>query len=184
MQRLFIPGRLPGLNELLEAKATFGRTKGGSGKAWNGYAALKADMGQRVLLLAQSQKLRSVQRAYFTYVFREEDRKRDPSNFVAGGMKIIEDALKVAGILPGDGWKVVLGFAPHWLVDLDHPGVTVFLDEERLLERSSALAIDNQCLRDMDLREYDRRERNEEGQARRGPGAADDGALQADADGT
>ncbi|MBW2675806.1 MAG: hypothetical protein JRD89_20765 [Deltaproteobacteria bacterium] len=71
---------------------------------------------------------------YFTYFFMEPNKRRDPSNFTSGGIKIIEDALQSAGILKNDGWRNVLGISSYWTVDKDCPGVMLYMTDFRLSE--------------------------------------------------
>lgn len=139
MQRLWIPGRVPGLNEILDARASFGHVVNASGKRYNAYSALKKQWGARVKLCANIARIKSIESAYFTYLFRERDKRRDPSNFCAGGAKIIEDALKEAGIIRNDGWSVVEGIAHYWLVDKPLEGVTLFLTQRLPLDRADAI---------------------------------------------
>lgn len=99
--QLWIPGRLPGLNEIILASSKR------SGK-YSPYAKLKEQWGGTIALLAHAQNFpRLVGRHDFYYEFLEPNMRRDPSNFIAGGVKIIEDALQLAGLLDGDGWKNV-----------------------------------------------------------------------------
>jgi hypothetical protein len=67
----------------------------------------------------------------FSYLCVERDRKRDPSNVVAGAIKLIEDALQAAELLPNDGWAQVTAIAPFWDVG-DPPGVLVAVGEVAL----------------------------------------------------
>lgn len=128
MQRLWIPGPLPGLNEIIEAKGN--RYHGGR----SAYTSLKKSWGQTVGLLAQSQRLQPLEGGHFVYLWREKSKRRDPSNFTAGGRKIIEDALQETALLPNDGWKQVVSFQDFWLVDTGRPGVTVWVMGERSTE--------------------------------------------------
>lgn len=121
-QELWIPGPLPGLNELLDARMRTGLTK--NGKRWNAYSKLKKQWDQRVGMHARSQGFRPVRSAQFEYVVREPNRRRDPSNIVSGAVKLIEDGLQEAGLLEGDGWKNVLSYRSSWEIS-DEPGVLV-----------------------------------------------------------
>ena len=134
--RLFIPGPLLSMNDIISLKATkFGR-------GMDAYAKTKRHWGGLISMLARHARLGAIGPSYFTYLFRERDRRRDPSNFVAGGVKIIEDGLQEAGLLDNDGWNHVLGFTAHWVVDAEQPGCTVFVHAERLLTKDEAIALD------------------------------------------
>jgi len=130
-QRLWIPGPLPGLNEIIDAKATrYGR----SGRSK--YTGMKEKWDGLIRMLATAQNLRPFGEAHFVYLFRERSRRRDPSNFTAGARKVVEDALQQKGpegkrIMPNDGWGNVLSFQDYWLVDAARPGVSVFITDER-----------------------------------------------------
>lgn len=135
--RLWIPGRLPGINDIIKDK---GATYGGGRSAWTNK---KAKVEATIRQLADSQAFPDVGGGHFVYLFREQDKRRDPSNFTAGARKVIEDALQQdrAGKgsfwrprLDGDGWKHVLSFQDFWMVDADRPGVTVFVTETRVTE--------------------------------------------------
>lgn len=104
MPDLWIPGPLPGLNELLAA-AKSGRGRG------NAYSRLKAEWTDIIWAHVKSARWHTIQIPaviYFHWV--ERNRKRDPDNVAAGGRKLILDALVKAGSLPGDGWDYVKGW--------------------------------------------------------------------------
>jgi hypothetical protein len=128
-----IPGRLPGLNELLDARANVVQ-RGRNGARWNKYSDLKRQVSEKIALLARAQEFNFIKGGFFSYLFIEKDRRRDPSNFVSAGLKIIEDALQMAGLLAGDGWNEVDAFDATWKVGLN-PGVI-------LLVASGAINID------------------------------------------
>lgn len=107
-------------------------------RAWNYYSVIKRDWTMRIRLLAASQDFRAVEGCFFTYVINERDQRRDPSNFIGGAVKIIEDALQTAGLLSNDGWKNVAEIRTHWKVDKDKPGVTVFISDDATLTATEA----------------------------------------------
>lgn len=123
MPRLWIPGPLPGLNEIIDARAR------ANGK-WNGYAVMKKSMGVKVALFANAARLEKIGPSHFSYFFIEPNKRRDPSNFIAGGIKIIEDGLQEAGLLDNDGWKHVLSIRTRWSVG-PQPGVEVTIEERK-----------------------------------------------------
>lgn len=93
------------------------------------YNELKREHDRMIADLAVHQRLKPVDSAYFTYFFTEPNRRRDPSNFTSGAIKLIEDGLQKAGILTNDGWRNVLGIASYWKVDKSCPGVMVYLTD-------------------------------------------------------
>lgn len=100
---------MPGLNEIISSSAT--ATRG-----WSAYNTLKQKFTGQVTPLARVAGLGAIGPGFFTYLFIEPDRKRDPSNVVGGGVKLIEDALQASGLLPNDGWAHVLGYTAFWRV--------------------------------------------------------------------
>lgn len=139
MQSLWVPGPLPGLNEILNAK---GNNFRGGRSSWTG---MKRIWNSCVSMMAMAQRLERMESAHFVYLWRELREQRDPSNFTSGGRKIIEDGLQVAGrvldkdgkvvkkgMLPNDGWKQVLSFQDAWVVDKERAGVTVFMMDTKV----------------------------------------------------
>lgn len=119
-QQFFVPGKLPGLNELIAA------AKGAGGKGY-AYAKLKAKWTNDIALHIRSQRVRPIEgRAYLRFIWREANQKRDPDNVAAGGRKLILDALVVAKVLKDDAWQFVAGWNDAWCVDAT-PGVEVAL---------------------------------------------------------
>lgn len=130
IHQLWIPGPLPGLNEIIDAKGTISKARGKGGKRWDGYQDLKAQWGQKVAIYARVANFgRITQPVECFYEIREPNRRRDPSNFVAGAVKIIEDALQEAGLLENDGWAQIVGIHPKWTVDERKPGVLLTVRE-------------------------------------------------------
>ncbi|MHC4647297.1 MAG: RusA family crossover junction endodeoxyribonuclease [Planctomycetota bacterium] len=132
MHQLWIPGPLPGLNEILSERMVTGKP-GVRGKKWNQYSKTKREWGQRIGSLAQYQKFPKIRKgANFIYTFMELTRRRDPSNVFSGGIKLIEDGLQVCGLLRNDNWEYVKGVEIGWGVDKVNPGclVCVWYDEE------------------------------------------------------
>ncbi len=119
-----MPGTLPGLNELLDAKSVVARHHGKV--VTTAYNDLKASTQQRIALCARASGLGRMPPVYATYVFYEATRRRDPSNVMAGGVKLIEDALVKLGVLANDGWRDMLGMAAYHRLAPNLPGVLVF----------------------------------------------------------
>jgi hypothetical protein len=121
---LWIPGPMPGLNEMLAAA----RSVRGKGSA---YATLKRQWGDVVWSRAQSAGLHRLGAFAVPVAVRfewvERDRKRDPDNIRAGA-KAILDGLVKAGVLAGDGWKHVAGLSDAFSVDAKSPGVRVTIE--------------------------------------------------------
>lgn len=117
MQQFFVPGPLPGLNEILDA------AKSGRGKT-NAYARLKKYWETIIVLHIRKARIQPVKEAYFRFMWYEKNRRRDPDNIVVA-RKFIMDSLVDDKILENDGWGQVRGFTDRWFVHAGEPGVTV-----------------------------------------------------------
>lgn len=120
-QSLWIPGPLPGLNELLAA------AKGAGGRGAI-YARTKRHWTNTIVLLARSARLRPMARVRLQFGWREPSKRRDPDNVAAGGRKLILDGLVEAQVLPGDGWAVIDGWVDAFETS-DAPGCLVVMTE-------------------------------------------------------
>jgi len=105
---VYIPGPLPGLNEIIAA------AKSGSGRS-NAYARLKKEWTERIAWQFKIQNLRPVKRAYFEFLWIEKNRQRDPDN-ISAGKKFVLDAMVEAGLMPKDGWRNVAGWADKFKI--------------------------------------------------------------------
>lgn len=120
MIKLTIPGRLPGLNEYIDAcraKAIIGaRFK----KEW-----------QEIIYREIKNQLKGVKldtvRLVFTWY--EQSKQRDLDNISSMGRKLVLDALVEAKTIPNDGWKNVVGFEDRFFIDRKTPRVEVELWE-------------------------------------------------------
>lgn len=142
----FIPGKVPSLNELLEAKSTGassvrsiimrvapkkGKRRGNRSYLYND---IKQDWKARTIR-ALPGNFERVEACYFGYVIVEQTLKRDPSNISSAAIKFIEDALVKAGVIANDGWKQVKGIrsAPIHRPGRD-PGIFVVMSADRIHE--------------------------------------------------
>ena len=128
IQTLWIPGPLPGLNEMLAGAKVFGRKTRKNGKRWNAYDALKESHEKLIVSECIEQKIKPVNRARFVFVWNCPNKRRDKDN-VAAGKKLIFDALKHAKVIPDDRWDIVLGWEDRFVITKD-PGVMVEIYEE------------------------------------------------------
>lgn len=116
---LWIPGRMPGQNEL----GAMLRHKGGYRK----YAAIKRKWQETIGLLLASSPIAPFEAAHVRFELVEPNKRRDPDNACAGAVKICLDALQQHGVLGNDGWTQVLSLSFKWRVDKAKPGVLVTL---------------------------------------------------------
>jgi Holliday junction resolvase RusA-like endonuclease len=120
-QELFIPGPLPGLNELISAA----KGAGGSGAH---YSRLKREWGETVWAYAKKARLkRALDPVTITFTWREKNRRRDLDNIAGGGQKLVLDGLVKAGVLEDDGWEHVYSIEHRFQVDPGRPGVLVHI---------------------------------------------------------
>ena len=141
MQRLWIPGPLPGLNEILDARMVQGiQRRGGKGT----YSAMKRKWTEVIALQTMAQKLKGIETTRFTYLFYEAHNRRDPSNVFGGGIKLIEDALITAQLLDNDGRKHVHEIRPHVTTRKERPGVSVFFGTVTM-DMEQALMLDGEA---------------------------------------
>jgi len=110
-----IPGRLPGLNEIIAA------AKNGKGK-YQPYALMKERYTNMVAWLAK--KLPRYNEVVLIITWYEPDHRRDPDNIMAG-QKFIMDGLVEAGTIPDDSQKHVKGIAHRFRVDRINPRIEV-----------------------------------------------------------
>lgn len=113
----FIPIRVPSLNELI-------------GMSPHAYNAVKKRIENQIGVIITRSGMPAFRFASIEYVFFEPNAKRDPSNIVSAGMKLIEDAMVRRCVLPGDGWASVLAFKATWQETDGIPGVGVTLEGE------------------------------------------------------
>lgn len=121
---LWIPHKMPGLNELIAAA----KGSGGRGLA---YSRLKRQWGETIRNLAAEKGLpRFTKPVLLSFSWYEANKRRDPDNVAAGGRKLILDGLVAAGVLPGDGWRYVTGWADFFDISARHPGVGLHINDE------------------------------------------------------
>lgn len=120
--RLVIDGRLPGLNEYIDACR----------RAPQIGNRMKQTEQERVewAIRQQMRGVRISRPVRLTYRFVEPNQKRDQDNVSSFARKVIQDALVKTGVLYNDGWKQVAGSEESFDVDKDHPRIIVLIEEE------------------------------------------------------
>ena len=112
--KLEIPGRLPGLNEIIAAaKSHYAK-----------YSNEKKEYTEEVAWLAKQARLPRFEKAYLIITWFEPNGRRDPDNVMAG-QKFILDGLVQAGVLPGDSQKYIQGIYHRFRVDRKNPRIEV-----------------------------------------------------------
>jgi Holliday junction resolvase RusA-like endonuclease len=114
-----IEGRLPGLNEMIDA------AKKGKGK-YQPYSMMKQTYTDMVAWLAK--KLPKYEQVNITITWYEPNEKRDPDNIMAGA-KFILDGLVKAGTIPNDTRRYIKSITHIPELDRDNPRVEVEIQE-------------------------------------------------------
>lgn len=115
--RVWIPGRLPGENEIIAA-AKSGRGRG------NAYSRLKKQWTDYVSLIISEANIKPMETISLIFVWTEQDRRRDKDN-IAAAKKFILDGLQQAGVIDNDGWSQVATWQDQFAINPFSPGVMV-----------------------------------------------------------
>ena len=115
---LTIPGRLPGLNEMIDAART---SKYES-------AAQKKQYTELVAWCCKAARLPKMGKANLDITWYEPHRQKDPDNTQAA-VKYIWDGLVMAKVLDNDGWGQQGTVTHHMAVDKNRPRVEIEITE-------------------------------------------------------
>lgn len=119
-QKFIIEGRLPSLNEYIDAERSSRYAAAGMK---NKYEKIIAGCIRRA-------RIRRVDGpVVIHYEHYVKDRRRDRDNIAAIAHKFTQDALVAAGVLKDDGWKWVLNSFDTWSIDSKHPRIEVTIEE-------------------------------------------------------
>lgn len=129
IQTLVIPGKMPGLNEMLAARGTMGK-RGRS--RYNKWSEMNNEWKGVVVAAAAEQGIRPCQTFPLFFVIKWvcPDRRRDKDN-VAAAKKMLFDGLTDAGVIPNDTWVYVGGWSDQFSVDAENPRVEIKIVERR-----------------------------------------------------
>ena len=121
--KFIIEGRLPNLNDAIDAARRGKYIEAKFRKQWERYIAwcVKRDL----------RKWKPKEPVILHYTFVEKDRRRDKDNVASYAMKLVQDVLKDLGYLSGDGWKQIENFDFKWAVDKHRPRIEVEIEERR-----------------------------------------------------
>jgi hypothetical protein len=120
---VFIPLRLPGLNEIIDAAK---RQGDGHHRRWNAYNAERQKLLTDLAFLFRG--VPALGRIWVEFCWMEPNKRRDPDNIAAGGRKLVLDALKARGVITNDGWAEVAGWSDTFQVASTPAQVGVRLD--------------------------------------------------------
>lgn len=118
---LIIHGRLPGLNDLIDAERRH-RQQG---------AKLKRE-AEKIVRAYIRQQLRGYHPktpVTLYYYYYEPNKRRDKDNISAFAHKVIQDSLVKEGIINNDGWDYVKDFFDRFYVDKTFPRIEVEIVE-------------------------------------------------------
>lgn len=118
---LVIHGRLPGLNELIDAERR-NRYAGANLKK-------KAENIVRTYIRQQLHGYKPKTPVTLYYYFYEKNRRRDLDNVFSLCAKVVQDSLVKEGIIDNDGWDYVKGFFASFAVDPKFPRIEIEIVE-------------------------------------------------------
>jgi hypothetical protein len=124
--KLWIPGPLPGLNEILNAKGN--RFKRG----YSAYTVLKKKWCDSIMDSVRASNFPHYDRGHVSLFIFEPHLRRDFDNVQSGASKMVLDGLVASDVLPNDGRKFVLSVSGWVLVDKTNPGAYVTITDRRV----------------------------------------------------
>lgn len=113
--KIDIPGKLPGMNEIIEAAKLRKRN-------YKEYSMMKDTYTDMVAWLAK--KLPKYEKVNLIITWYEPNEMRDPDNIMAG-QKFLMDGLVRAGTIPNDSRKYVKSITHKFETDRQNPRVEV-----------------------------------------------------------
>lgn len=118
-QELFIPTRMPGLNDFLKEMS---RNRYAGGK-------MKKEWTETTAEYASANRLgRFTEAVWVDFHWYEPNLKRDKDN-VAFAKKFILDGMQLAGVIKNDNNKGIDGFADHFHYEGKKEGVLIIMEE-------------------------------------------------------
>ena len=124
-QRLTIPGRLPGMNEIIDSSKQLVWRRGK--RRLYQYTRDKAFFSGKIADLCVLTRIKPVSAALITVTFKEKRLSRDPDNIIAG-IKFILDGLVHAGILKDDSFQYVKGLQFSFESACDDNSIDVLIE--------------------------------------------------------
>lgn len=144
---LFVPGPLPNLNEIIDARANAFIPKSAvipgrgisSARFPNEWGRIKKRWHDIVAKCAKEQGFTVPDiGGFMNFLILEPNKRRDPDNVGAGAQKVIQDGLVEAGYLKNDGWKFVHGYRHHFSIDAANPGTYLVVTADKCLDEVEA----------------------------------------------
>ena len=120
MIKFTIPGRLPALNEFLDA------TKSQNGRFFKGNSMKRECERDISYCIPRSAKnLCITDPCTVSFVFYEQNLKRDPDNVSAVAHKFVLDALKKNNVIKDDSYRYIKAINDTYLIDRVNPRISV-----------------------------------------------------------
>lgn len=120
---LIIHGRLPGLNELIDAERRH-RQQGAKLKR-------QAENIVRMYIRQQLRGYRPKPPVTLYYYFYEPNKRRDHDNVFSFAAKVVQDSLVKEGIIDNDGWEHIHEFYAKFYVDKKFPRIEIEIVESK-----------------------------------------------------
>lgn len=124
-QRFFIPGPLPSLNEMLDARVKKIAAMSRGKKRVDQYTLMKKKWTEICADAAIAGGVKPMGSALFTFYWIAKDRRTEKDN-LAVARKFILDGLELAGIMK-DHWDNVVGWTDLFEINKKEPGVLVVM---------------------------------------------------------
>lgn len=120
-QKLVVPGRLPGMNELINANRI---------SKWAG-SKQKKDETRRISTFAKQQLEPVDVKIDITFNWYCKDKRRDKDNIAGGGQKFVLDGLQDAEIIKNDGWGEIGNIRHLFFIDKNNERVEVVIEPSK-----------------------------------------------------
>jgi len=125
--KFFVPGRIPGLNEIIQAARDEVPGLSSRRRKVYRYTLLKDEWTQTVADIVKANRIPRLKSIYIDFLWLEPNRRRNKDN-IAAGKKFVIDGLVRAGVIINDGWSQVSDFSDDFKVH-DRRGVIVTVEE-------------------------------------------------------
>lgn len=124
-----INGRLPDLNDYLQAERVSRRTP--NGKLFTRGAEMKKKWQKYIIVFIRKdlKGVKITKPVIIHYHYYEPNARRDYGNIHAVAQKFVEDALQITKVLVNDNQKYVKGFTADFDIDVDEPRIEVEIEE-------------------------------------------------------
>jgi hypothetical protein len=115
-------GRLWGINEVID----------NAKQHWGAYKDPRDRLLEKIGWIIVSANPEAMDRIGIKIAWYEKDKRRNKDNIIAGGLKLILDALQAEGVIKNDGWKEIGTLdLDNFFVDKLNPRIEVEIWEEK-----------------------------------------------------